>query len=81
MATYALVHGGGHGDGATSGWPGSFGFEDHQVFAPTLTGLGERPHLVERRGDLHRYVEDVARCSQFEDLRDVILVGHSYAEW
>jgi pimeloyl-ACP methyl ester carboxylesterase len=50
----------------------------HEVYTPTLTGLGERAHLLDDRVDLARHIEDVAAVLQFEDLREVILVGHSY---
>jgi pimeloyl-ACP methyl ester carboxylesterase len=52
--------------------------EGHEVYTPTLTGLGERAHLLDRRVDLDRHVTDVAAVLRSEDLRDVILVGHSY---
>jgi pimeloyl-ACP methyl ester carboxylesterase len=48
------------------------------VYTPTLTGLGERAHLLDDRVDLNRHIEDVVAVFRFEDLRDVILVGHSY---
>ena len=78
MATYVLVHGGGHG-----GWCyqrvarilRKFG---HEVYAPTMTGLGERSHLLDHDVDLQRHIEDVAAVLHYEDLREVILVGHSY---
>jgi pimeloyl-ACP methyl ester carboxylesterase len=52
--------------------------EGHEVYTPTLTGLGERAHLLDHRVDLNRHIEDVVAVLHFEDLRDVILVGHSY---
>jgi pimeloyl-ACP methyl ester carboxylesterase len=52
--------------------------EGHEVFTPTLTGLGERVHLLDDRVDLNRHIEDVVAVLCYEDLRDVILVGHSY---
>jgi pimeloyl-ACP methyl ester carboxylesterase len=52
--------------------------EGHEVYAPTLTGEGERAHLLDDRVDLNRHIEDVVAVLHFEDLRDVILVGHSY---
>ena len=64
--------------GATSGWPASCAPTGHEVYAPTLTGLGERAHLLDAEVDLHRHIEDVAAVLHYEDLRDVILVGHSY---
>ena len=43
-----------------------------------MTGLGERAHLLDERVDLDRHIEDIAAVLHFEDLSDVILVGHSY---
>jgi pimeloyl-ACP methyl ester carboxylesterase len=45
----------------------------------TLTGLGERFHLANPEIDLDTYVADVVNLMKFEDLHDVVLVGHSYA--
>ncbi len=49
-----------------------------EVYTPTLTGLGEREHLLSPAVDLDMHITDVVKVLQFEDLRDVILVGHSY---
>lgn len=54
----------------------SFG---HEVFAVTLTGLGERAHLAGRNVDLDTHIADVLGVLDHEDLREAILVGHSYA--
>ena len=50
----------------------------HEVFAPTLTGLGERSHLASPAVDLSMHIRDVANLIEWEDLREVVLVGHSY---
>jgi pimeloyl-ACP methyl ester carboxylesterase len=50
----------------------------HEFFTPTHTGLGERAHLAHHDIDLDRHIEDIAAVLWFEDLRDVILIGHSY---
>ena len=50
----------------------------HQVFAPSLTGLGERAHLARPDVDLDTHIADVVSLLEIEDLRDVVLVGHSY---
>ena len=78
MATYVLVHGGGHGGWCYQRVARLLQAEGHVVYAPTMTGLGERAHLLNAEVDLHRHIEDIAAVLQFEDLRDVILVGHSY---
>ena len=78
MATFLLVHG---------GWVGGWYWRrvtplleaaGHRVLTPTLTGLGERAHLCGPAIDLDTHIEDVANVIQYEDLRDVVLVGHSY---
>ena len=48
------------------------------VFRPTLTGLGERVHLSNVDINLSTYIADIANVIKFENLRAVILVGHSY---
>ena len=50
----------------------------HEVYTPTLTGLGERSHLLGPDIDLDTHITDVVAVLHYEDLRDVILVGHSY---
>jgi pimeloyl-ACP methyl ester carboxylesterase len=50
----------------------------HDVYTPTLTGLGEREHLLGPAVDLDLHITDIVKVLEFEDLRDVILVGHSY---
>jgi pimeloyl-ACP methyl ester carboxylesterase len=54
----------------------SFG---HDVFPVTLTGLGERAHLASRDVDLDTHIADVVGVLDYEDLREGVLVGHSYA--
>ena len=78
MATFVLVHGGGHG-----GWCYQFvarllRAQGHEVYTPTMTGLGERQHLMSPAIDLDLHITDIVNVLEFEDLRDVILVGHSY---
>lgn len=79
MATFVLVHG---------AWGGGWVWTDaarrlraagHEVFAPTLTGLGERSHLLTRDVDLETHVADVLGVLRWERLENVTLVGHSYA--
>src|SRR5512140_2024437 len=48
----------------------------HRVYSPTHTGVGERRHLLTRDITLDTFVTDVANVLEFEELRDVILVGH-----
>ena len=48
------------------------------MFAPSLTGLGERKHLARPDIDLDTHIGDIVSILEMEDLRDVVLVGHSY---
>ncbi len=50
----------------------------HQFFTPSYTGLGERAHLASPENDLQTHIGDVAGVLEYEDLRDVVLIGHSY---
>lgn len=78
-ATFVLVHGAWHGGWSWKKLRPLLEREGHQVFTPTLTGLGERRHLMTRETGLQTHINDVVNLLQFEDLRDVVLVGHSYA--
>lgn len=68
-------------------WGGSWGWREfapllrsqgHEVFTPSLTGLGERAHLSGPQVNLSTHVQDVVNVFDFEELNGVILVGHSY---
>jgi pimeloyl-ACP methyl ester carboxylesterase len=48
------------------------------VFTPTYTGVGERAHQASPSVDLETHIEDVLAVIEFEDLRDIVVVGHSY---
>lgn len=78
MRSYVLVHGGGHGGWCYQRVAQILRSEAQEVYTPTLTGLGEREHLLSPAVDLEMHVTDVVKLLHFEDLRDVILVGHSY---
>jgi pimeloyl-ACP methyl ester carboxylesterase len=78
MATYVLVHGGGHGGWCYQRVARLLRAAGHEVHAPSLTGLGERSHLVSPRVNLDTHIKDVTALLHYEDLTDVILVGHSY---
>jgi pimeloyl-ACP methyl ester carboxylesterase len=52
--------------------------QGHEVFTPTLTGLGERSHLLAHGIDLDTHILDVANEIKWQELKDVVLVGHSY---
>jgi alpha-beta hydrolase superfamily lysophospholipase len=75
MATYVLVHGGGHGGWCYQRVARLLRAAGHEVYAPTLTGLGERAHLLSPQVDLDLHIRDVAAVMEYEDLREVILTG------
>lgn len=78
MRTYVLVHGGGHGGWCYQRLARIMRAHGQEVYTPTLTGLGEREHLLRPDIDLDFHVTDIVNVLQFEDLADVVLVGHSY---
>lgn len=78
MATFVLVHGGGHGGWCFQPLATILREQGHAVHAPSLTGLADRQHLLSAQTDLEMHIQDVARLIYFEDLHEVILVGHSY---
>lgn len=78
MATYVLVHGGGHGGWCYQRVARILRSAKHDVHTPTMTGLGERSHLIRADIDLDLHIRDILAVLHYEDLSDVILVGHSY---
>ena len=78
MSEIVLVHG---------AWGGSYGFKKlrplltapgHQVFTPSLTGIGERSHLVNPSITLETHITDVVNTILYEDLTEILLLGFSY---
>ncbi|SEG97680.1 Alpha/beta hydrolase family protein [Nonomuraea solani] len=79
MTTYVLVHGAWHGGWCWRHVAARLREAGHEVHTPTLTGLGERAHLAGPEIGLRTHVDDLLGLLRYEDLRDVVLVGHSYA--
>ncbi|MPZ59247.1 MAG: alpha/beta fold hydrolase [Rhizobiales bacterium] len=78
MATFLVAHG---------AWTAAWGWKKmhplllaagHRLVTPTLTGLGERAHLATPDIGLDTHIQDILGVLDCEDLRDVILIGHSY---
>jgi pimeloyl-ACP methyl ester carboxylesterase len=78
VTTFVLVHG---------AWSGAHGFRKvrsllreagHEVFTPSLTGIGERAHLTGPQVRLTTHVTDVVNTIRYEDLDDIVLLGFSY---
>jgi pimeloyl-ACP methyl ester carboxylesterase len=78
MPTFVLVHGGRQGSWSWSRVAPLLREAGCAVHVPTLTGLADRGHLLAPTVDLDLHVEDVRALLEYEDLRDVVLVGHSY---
>jgi pimeloyl-ACP methyl ester carboxylesterase len=78
MTTFVLVHGGGHGGWCYQKVARLLQADGHVVYAPSLSGLGDRAHLLGPHVDLDLQITDVVNLLVYEDLRDVVLVGHSY---
>ena len=79
MANFLLVHGAFFGAWCWRRVVPQLRSRAHDVYAVTLTGLGERSHLLTPEVGLHTHVDDVVNLLEFQDLREVVLVGHSYA--
>ncbi len=78
MATFVLVHG---------AWSGAHGFRKirpllrdagHEVYTPSLTGIGERSHLASPQVNLTTHIQDVVNTVLYEDLENIVLLGFSY---
>jgi len=78
MATYVLVHGAWHGGWCWARVADRLRAAGHVVFTPTLSGVADRSHLAAHPINLSTHIEDVTSLLRWEDLSDVILVGHSY---
>jgi pimeloyl-ACP methyl ester carboxylesterase len=78
VATFLAAHG-----GWSAGWSWKkmhplMSAAGHRLFTPTYTGLGEREHLASPSNDLETHIQDVLAVIKYEDLRDILLIGHSY---
>ena len=78
MATFVVAHG---------AWSSGFVWKKmhpllaasgHVLVAPSYTGLGDRFHLANPNIDLEMHIRDIVSVLFHEDLRDVVLIGHSY---
>jgi pimeloyl-ACP methyl ester carboxylesterase len=76
--TYVLVHGAWHGSWCWKHVRAALQSAGHNVFTPTLTGLGERSHLNSPTIDLSTHIADIVNLLKWEELSDVVLCGHSY---
>lgn len=77
-ATFVLVHGAWSGGWCYGRVAEMLRARGHRVFTPTLTGQGERSHLLAGSINLTTHITDILNVFHYEDLRDVVLAGHSY---
>jgi pimeloyl-ACP methyl ester carboxylesterase len=75
---YVLVHGAFHGGWCWRRVADRLSAAGHRVFAPSLTGLGDRKHLLTSEVNLDIHIDDIAELIASEELHDLVLVGHSY---
>ena len=78
MSTFVLIHGGWHGGWCWRKVAKNLRNAGHEVFVPSLTGMGEREHLWTPEVGLSTHTQDVLNLIHFEQLSQIILVGHSY---
>ena len=79
MATFVLIHGSWEGGWIWHRTVPHLRAAGHEVFTPSLTGLGERSHLMNPSIDLDTHIADILGVLKWERLENITLVGHSYA--
>jgi pimeloyl-ACP methyl ester carboxylesterase len=77
-STFVLVHGAWHGGWCWRRVSDLLEKKGHKVFTPTMTGLGERSHLVNANVNLATHITDIVNVIKWEGLSNIVLVGHSY---
>ena len=75
---FVLVHGAWHGGWCWRQVAATLRAAGHQVFTPTMTGLGERAHLLDAQVGMSTFIDDICAVIRAEELSDVVLVGHSF---
>ena len=76
--TFVLVHGAWHGGWCWRRVADRLEDKGHKVFTPTMTGLGDRSHLLSKDVNLATHITDIVNVLKWEGLKDIVLVGHSY---
>lgn len=79
--TFVLIHGAWHGGWCWSRVSDFLLSKGHKVYAPSLTGNGDRSHLLSKDVNLDTHIADIVNLFKWEDLKDVCLVAHSYGGW
>jgi pimeloyl-ACP methyl ester carboxylesterase len=79
--TFVLVHGAYHGGWCWRRTADILESDGHKVYAPSLTGNGDRSHLLSKDINLDTQITDIVNLVNWEDLKDICLVPHSYGGW
>src|SRR3954468_7704430 len=79
--TFLLVHGAWHGGWCWRRVADLLEKKGHKVYTPTLTGVGERSHLMSKDINLDTHIADIVNLIKWEDLHDICLAVHSYGGW
>ncbi len=79
--TFVLIHGAWHGGWCWRRVADLLEANGHKVYAPSLTGVADRSHLLSKDIDLDTHIADIVNLFRWEDLSDVCLVAHSYGGW
>jgi pimeloyl-ACP methyl ester carboxylesterase len=79
--TFVLVHGAGHGGWAWRRVSDILSSRGHRVYAPSLTGLADRSHLMSASINLDTHIQDIVNLFDWEGITDAVLAGHSYGGW
>lgn len=75
---FVLVHGAFHGGWCWRDVAAGLARRGHHVTTPTLTGLGERAHLLSKHTGIETFTKDICNHIRYEELTEVVLVGHSF---
>jgi len=78
MANFLLVHGAWHGSWCWQPVVDRLEKRGHRVITPTLTGLGDRSHLLSATVNMDTHIDDVVNAARWAELDDFVLCGHSY---
>ena len=79
--TFVLIHGSWHGGWCWRRVADLLQAKGHKVYSPTLTGVGERSHLLSHDTNLDTHIADIVNLFRWEELTGVCLVAHSYGGW
>jgi pimeloyl-ACP methyl ester carboxylesterase len=77
-ATFVVAHGAWSAGWAWKKMHPLMSAAGHRLYTPTYTGLGDREHLANPSNDLETHIKDILAVLKYEDLRNVVLIGHSY---